>query len=267
MKNSKRDKIRLMKYQDANGIIRSQKKAMHIPIGLYTFIKIALIAAIPMVYFLYSPLLLVVVIAYIALLILTCLIEKEQNDGLRKDLRIHLSKTDSFLCVLLIIIAVVGCVIGSFSMGQRKSMFEGIDQSQIGQSLQEFDFSSSKLKTQQVENKIKEFMSLMTGTRRLFVAEKTFGRFSGGGKFGGMGSMGGSGMKPPEGFTFPNGKPPKMNDTLQNMPLSTIFKSIVQAVNTALLVVVCFLGVFSLYKMKKFGLYKKVKIRKQVQAN
>lgn len=236
---------------------------------MYTFIKIALIAAIPLVYFLYSPLLLVVVILYIALLVLTYLIEKEQNDGLRKDLRIHLSKTDSFLCILLIIIAIVGCVIGSFSMGQRKSMFEGLDQSQIGQSFKGFDFSSSKLKTQQVKNKIKKFMSLMTGTRRLFVTEKTFGRFSGGDKFGGMGGMGGmsgTGMKPPEGFTFPNGKPPKVNDTLQNMPLSTVFKSIIQAVNTALLVVVCLLGVFSLLKMKKLGLYKKVKTRNQLQA-
>lgn len=257
MKNSKRDKIRLMEYQDAHGIDRKRKKPLHVPVRAYATIKTIFIVCIPVIYFLCSPLLIVVILAYFGLLFVTRLIEKEQNDGLKKDLRIHLPKADSLLCLLLVIVTIIGCVVGSLSMGQRKSMFEGMNGTQIEESIKGKDFSSFNFTTKHIENKIKEASTLMTGTRYLFVAEKTFGRF--GGKKPNMSGE----VKPSEDFNPPSEKIPAMNDMLKNMPLSIIFQSIVKAVDTALLVVLCLFGLLSLRKLKKLGLYEGLKGRKK----
>ena len=82
-----------MEVEDDLGIKRGAKKRLVVPNKIYIIIKISLIAAIPVVYFICSPLLAVVILAYFGLIVITNNIEKNFNLGLKKDLHIHLPKT------------------------------------------------------------------------------------------------------------------------------------------------------------------------------
>lgn len=240
MKNSKKDRIVRMEMEDDLGIKRGTKKRFVVPNKVYVLIKLILIAAIPAVYFLCSPLLAVVVLAYFGLIVVTDNIEKNFNLGLKKDLRIHLPKTDSLLCLLLVIITVAGVVVSSVSMTQKGGMFEGFDESMLEQAVEDEDFSSSKFVWMQVWTKAKDVGTLMTGTRYLFQEQRGFGGFGG---FGG---------DPPEGFSPPSGSDmPDMSELLEDMPFSIIFESVVKAVDTGLLVVICVCGLLSVRKFKK----------------
>ena len=53
MKNSKRDLIHRMEVEDDLGIKRGAKKRLVVPNKIYIIIKISLIAAIPVVYFIF----------------------------------------------------------------------------------------------------------------------------------------------------------------------------------------------------------------------
>ena len=239
MKNSKKDLIHRMEVEDDLGIKRGTKKRFVVPNKVYILIKIILIAAIPAVYFICSPLLVVVVLAYFGLIVITNNIEKNYNLGLKKELHIHLPKTDSLLCLLLVLITVVGVVVSSVSMTQRSSMFEGFDDSQLEDVIDEGDFSSADFVWMQIWTKTKDFGTLMTGTRYFFQEQRGFGGFGG---FG----------EPPEGFTPPSGSDmPDMSELLDNMPFSIIFESIIKAVDTGMLVVICLGGLFSMRKFKK----------------
>lgn len=237
MKNSKRDLIHRMEMEDDLGIKRGVKKRLVVPNKVYILIKIILIAAIPAVYFICSPLLVVVVLAYFGLIVITNNIEKNYNLGLKKELHIHLPKTDSLLCLLLVLITVVGVVVSSVSMTQRSSMFEGFDDSQLEDVIDEGDFSSADFVWMQIWTKTKDFGTLMTGTRYFFQEQRGFG---------------GPGGEPPEGFSPPSGSDmPDMSELLDNMPFSIIFESIIKAVDTGMLVVICLCGLFSMRKFKK----------------
>ena len=239
MKNSKKDLIHRMEVEDDLGIKRGTKKRFVVPNKVYILIKIILIAAIPVVYFLCSPLLIVVVLAYFGLIVITNNIERNYNLGLKKELHIHLPKTDSLLCLVLVLITVVGVVVSSVSMTQRSSMFEGFDDSQLEDVIDEGDFSSADFVWMQIWTKTKDFGTLMTGTRYFFQEQRGFGGFGG---FG----------EPPEGFTPPSGSDmPDMSELLDNMPFSIIFESIIKAVDTGMLVVICLGGLFSIRKFKK----------------
>ena len=239
MKNSKKDLIHRMEVEDDLGIKRGTKKRFVVPNKVYILIKIILIAAIPAVYFICSPLLVLVVLAYFGLIVITNNIERNYNLGLKKELHIHLPKTDSLLCLLLVLITVVGVVVSSVSMTQRSSMFEGFDDSQLEDVIDEGDFSSADFVWMQIWTKTKDFGTLMTGTRYFFQEQRGFGGF------GGFGD-------PPEGFTPPSGSDmPDMSELLDNMPFSIIFESIIKAVDTGMLVVICLGGLFSIRKFKK----------------
>ena len=237
MKNSKKDLIHRMEVEDDLGIKRGTKKTLVVPNKVYILIKIILIAAIPVVYFICSPLLVVVVLAYFGLIVITNNIERNYNLGLKKELHIHLPKTDSLLCLLLVLITVVGVVVSSVSMTQRSSMFEGFDDSQLEEVIDEGDFSSADFVWMQIWTKTKDFGTLMTGTRYFFQEQRGFG---------------GPGGEPPEGFSPPSGSDmPDMSELLDNMPFSIIFESIIKAVDTGMLVVICLCGLFSIRKFKK----------------
>ena len=240
MKNSKKDLIRRMEVEDDLGIRRGAKKRFVVPDKVYIIIKICLIAALPAVYFLCSPLLAVVVLAYFGLIVVTNNIEKNFNLGLKKDLHIRLPKTDSLLCLLLVIITAVGVTVSSVSMTQRASMFEGFDDSQLEEVIDDADFSSADFVWMQVWTQVKDFGTLMTGTRYLFEEQRGFGGF------------GGPGGEPPEGFTPPSDADlPDMSEILDGMPFSIIFESVVKAVDTGLIVVICVCGLFSVRKFRK----------------
>ncbi len=247
MRASDKKRIHKMEVEDDLGIKRGVKSKFSIPIKVYVIIKICLIIAIPVVYFICSPLLIVVVLAYFGLIFVTKAIEKNYNMGMRKDLHTHLPKVDSILCVLLIIITITGTIVSSVSTTERKSPFEGMDTTQLEQTVGKIDFDSSEFKLKQFWNKTKEFGTLMTGTRYFFQSESGFR--------GGFGGGRPEGFEPPQGFEPPSGEfePPDMNNMLQNMPFSMIFQSIIKAVDSAMLLVICVCGLLSLRKIKKFS--------------
>ncbi len=246
MRASDKRKIYRMEVEDDLGIKRGVKAKFVIPIKLYKLIKLCLIIAIPVVYFICSPLLIVVVLAYFGLLFVTNGVEKNLNQGMRKDLHVHLPKVDSILCILLVIITIAGTIVSSVSTTQRKSPFEGMDSTQIEETLGDMDFDSTSFKVRRVWNKVKDVGTLMTGTRYFFVSQDGFRGGFGGGKPDGF-------KEPPEGFTPPSGdfEPPDMNNMLQNLPFSMIFQSIIKAVDSALLLVICACGLLSFKKIKR----------------
>ena len=253
MRNSDRKRIHRMEIEDDLGIKRTKKKKFVLPIKVYKIIKLCLIISIPVVYFLCSPLLILVMLAYIGLLVVTHSIEKEYNKGLKKDMRTVLPKTDSILCILVVIIAVTCVCVSSFSTTQRVSPFEGMTEEQIEETIDLPKFDKGDMTLRRVENALKNVATLSTGTRYLFQSERTFGRGRGPG--GGMPDF-----EPPEGFTPPSGmpegmgKPPDMNQMLENMPFSMVFESIIKAVNTGMIFIVCIAGVTSLIKLKKLDI-------------
>lgn len=243
MKNSKKDRIYRMEVEDDLGIRRGRKKRFVLPNRVYILVKLVLIAAIPAVYFLCSPLLAVVALAYFGLIVITNNIEKNFNLGLKKSLQIHLPKADSLLCLLLILITVVGMVVSSVSMTQKSSQFEGFDESMLEDVIDNEDISEAGIVWMQIRTKTKDFGTLMTGTRYLFIEQRGFGSFGG---------PGGPGGEPPEGFSPPTGGGmPDMSELLDDTPFSIIFESIIKAVDSGLLVVICVCGLLSVRKFKK----------------
>ena len=210
-----------------------------------------MIIAIPVVYFLCSPLLILVMLAYIGLLFITHSIEKEYNKGLKKDLRTALPKTDSILCILVVIIAVACVAVSSFSTTQRVSPFEGMTQTEIEETIELPKFDKGDMALRRVGRAIKNVATLSTGTRYFFKSERAFGKGFGGGM---------PDFQPPEGFTPPSGmpdgmgKPPDMTQMLENMPFSMVFESIIKAVNTGMIAIVCVVGLASLRKLKKLDI-------------
>lgn len=252
MRASDKKRIHRMEIEDDLGIKRGIKARFPVSTKVYKLIKLCLLIAIPVIYFLCSPLLILIVLAYFGLIFLTNNVEKNINQGLRKDLQVHLPKTDSILCVLLIIIAVTSSVVSSVSTTQRKSVFEGMNSSDLEEIINK-DFDDSAFKVKAVWNKIKEIGTLSTGTRYFFKEERAFR--------GGIGGFRPEGFEPPEDFSPPEGfeppegdfSPPDMNEMLSDMPFSIIFQSIVKAVASGMLILIILCGLLSFRKIRKLA--------------
>ncbi len=251
MKDSKRKEIRRKEVEDALGIKREENTKPIISFKAYRIIRICLIAALPVVYFLCSPFIIVVLLAWIALLFITRSLEKNYNAGLKKDLCTKLPKTDSILCILLVILVAVSVTVSSVSTTTRKTPFDGMTSEELQEKLDDFDFDDSRFVWIRIESKLKDIGSVMTGTRWLFQEERGFrGGFGGG--FGGKPDMGN--FEPPEGMQPPTGGKPDMSEMLSNMPFSMVFSSIVKAVSTGMLIAIIVVGILSLRKMSKLDL-------------
>ncbi len=250
MKDSKRKEIRRKEVEDALGIKRGVNTKPLISFKAYRIIRICLIAALPVVYFLCSPFIIAVLLAWIVLLFITRSLEKNYNAGLKKDLCTKLPKTDSVLCILLILLVGVSVTISSVSTTSRGTPFDGMTSEQMQERLDDFDFDDSKFVWMRIENKLKDIGSVMTGTRWLFQEERSFR----GGPGGGFGGGGKGDFEPPEGMEPPSGGKPDMNEMLSNMPFSMVFQSIVKAVSTGILIAILIVGILSLRKMSKLHL-------------
>ena len=172
--SSKKKKIQQMEIQDAQGISRKKWKHTMNP-NLFIFIKLIVIALIPIFYFVYSPALIFVFIAYVGLFFLARMAERSMNKSVIRSNHIHISKFDSGVALIVVIIALFG---GFLSTTQKnvKSSFQGMPQTEFSQKRGKMDFSSFKRKSQwnQVKQKLISIGSLLTGERNLFKTEKTF---------------------------------------------------------------------------------------------
>ena len=172
--SSKKKKIQQMEIQDAQGISRKKWKHTMNP-NLFILIKFIIIALIPIFYFVYSPLLIFIFIAYVGLFFLARMAERSMNKSVIRSNHIHISKFDSGVALIVVIIALFG---GLLSTTQKnvKSSFQGMPQTEFFQKRGDMDFSSFKRKSQwnQAKQKLISIGSLLTGERNLFKEEKTF---------------------------------------------------------------------------------------------
>jgi len=227
-------KIRKIESMDARGISRKKWKFTYSP-GKFIKIKAVLIALIPIAYFIYSPLLVVVMILYVGLFFLAIGTERTMNKSVIKSNHIKIPKYDSAIALLLVTIALLGSIFG-VSDG-RHGKFANTFLSKISTSLSNFG-------------------SLLTGKRALIGGAPGFGF--------------GTAPTPPDGFVanasefqdmmgdMPSGGggKPDFNLDISNIPIEFMFSQILSTVQTALVFAVAGIGIasllFTIKKMKKF---------------
>ncbi len=232
-----------LEIEDDNCIQKKKKTGFRISMKTYRTMKLSLIVAIPVVYFLYSGLLLFVFAALAATLILTNVKEKEFNKGLKKELQSSLPKGDSLLAILVIAISVVSMIFSVSTSSQKKSMFHGFDETQIEETVKDFEFDKGDMIWMQIKTQLRNLGNLSTGERVLFQEARRFG-------------MMGKGMPPDggEGNTDmqEERKPPKdMAEMMDEIPFSILFSSILKSVNTGLVFLVEGVGIIALIKVRK----------------
>ena len=233
----KRKKIRKLESQDAKGISRKKYKLVIKP-KTFFIMKIIGVIFVPLAYFLYSPLLIFVMIYFVVLYFAAIGCEHSLNKSVIKSNHIKIPKYDSAIALLLVCVAIFG---SAFNVSSGPV---GMFQNTIG----------SKIKTA-----IRNFGSLLTGFRSIFGTSKSF-------EFGSMGK--------PEGFVRdqaafeerfgneiggqrPGGRPMDFEINMDDIPIEFMFSQILSTALTIMIFMVMLLGIVSLYhtykKIKKFN--------------
>jgi hypothetical protein len=266
-------------YEDANGIRRRINSGYNDGLSLKTIkiLKTILLISIPIVYFVYSVLLLPIVVIYGLLYLPIKNKERNLNYGVRDELRIALPKFDSIIALILIV--VVGALIGisSLTTSEQNSMFAGKSQTQIYAILQARGMSETQAKNMaknianssasmtQAERLLTQAGTLLTGERVLFETKNADMMGLGGkrpsitrtedGKTiirnGGNGGMpNGKFTRPPNGAGRPSGfKSGGFGSVNIQQSLNEVFSTI----NIVLLLVVFVGGIFSVCAIKNNG--------------
>ncbi len=238
--------------EDDNCIQKKKKTGFRVSMKTYRTIKLVLIIAIPVVYFVYSGLLFFVFAALAATIVLTNVKEKEFNKGLKKELQSSLPKGDSLLAILVIILSIVSILFSLSTSSQRKSMFQGFNEMEIQESIKDFDFEFDKgdMIWREIQNQLRNLGNLSTGERVFFQETRRFGMMGKG--------MPPDGAEPPADMDIgnmpdmPEMKPPKdISEMMDEIPFSILFSSILKSVNTGLVFLVAGVGVISLVKVRK----------------
>jgi len=263
---TKKKQILLKEKQDAEGISRKKSKGKEISIETFMLIKILLLIAIPVVYFIYSPLLLVLMILYVCLFFLARMAERKTNKSVIKSNHIHISKFDSALALILIIVAFCGAI-GTVTSTQQKGTFERFEKAEITEFIKDKKFGDIKKDNfwNNVGTFFTNFGSLLTGSRN---SSTPFGIADFGFE------------KPPEDFIanaedfqlemkdFPKQdgfKFSKKNFSMDNVPVKYVFSSILSTINTILIFTVVGFGVASIVvigiKKRNFEIAMNAKIK------
>jgi len=236
---NKEKKIKRYESQDAKGISRKQFKLVIKP-KTFFIMKAAAIVAFHILYFAYSPLLIFVMLYFVAMFFVAIGCEHSLNKSVIRSNHIKIPKYDSAIALVLICVALFG---SAFSVSQGgMGMFANTLSMKVVQSL-------------------KNLGSLLTGQRSIFGRTPHFG-------FGTIGK--------PEGF-IPNedaffdqfgGEPPEPPDfgermprfelSMDDIPIEFMFSQLLSTVTTVLIILVGLLGAISLYytikKIKKFNI-------------
>jgi len=232
--NKKQKRLKKLEKLDDKGISRKKWKFTYSP-KKFMIVKLILLMLIPIVYFVYSPLLVVIMLLYIGLFYLAIATERSMNKSVIKSNHIKIPKFDSAIALLLVVISLFGSIFGESS-------------GKIGR------FSNTLW--MKISNVLTNFGSLLTGKRALIGQTRDFGF--------------GTRPTPPEGFVpnrealenmssqiRPGGRPPIDLD-ISDIPIEFMFSQILSTVQTVLLVSVVIIGLFSLWitykKTQKFNI-------------
>lgn len=218
--SAKKKKLREMEQEDAQGLSR-KKLQRTMSFEIYVFLKCILLVAIPMVFFLYSPALIFVMAAYVALYYAAILTERGMNKSVIRANHIRIPKFDSAIAMIVIIVALVGALVSVFSASRPPPKF--------GEGMGGMPFGGFFMNVQRA---IENFASLLTGKRSVV-------------------SFGFGSQSPP-----PMGGGPK-NFSVEDLPLEYLFSLVLSTLSTGLICVVFIVGIFSIVhvflKRRKFA--------------
>jgi len=222
-------KISRLESQDARGVSRKKYKLVMSP-KTYFIMKGIGIILIPIVYFTYSPLLIIVMFYFVGLFFAGIGLEHYLNKSVIKSNHIHIPKYDSAIALLLICIGIFG---SSFSATRgRVGMFANTLWNKVSQAFNNMG-------------------SLLTGVRNIFSAQPSFG-------FGSMEKPDNfipneaaflekmDGMTPPEGRGEFGGRP-QFELSMDDIPVEFMFSQVLSTVTTVLIIAVGVFGAISLY--------------------
>ncbi len=218
------NKIKKMEREDSLGISRKKLKGA---INEKTFIilKIISIIAIPLIYFIYSPLLIFTIIFSALMIIFASMAEKKINHTFIKANHMKIPKIDSIVAIVVILVAFAGTII---NLNTKKKINEANTFNEVTKTF-------------------KNFGSCLTGARSIIKGNNMGMHF--GTKDFDPGKMPSA---PPEG-----GKPPK-DFSIEDLPLDIVFSHMISSINTVLIFLVPITGgatlIYYIYKKKKFDL-------------
>lgn len=218
------------------GKIRRFFRRFHVTPKVYFRLKIACVAAVPLLYFVYSPLLIVPMLVYIALFYLGLGVEREINRNVIRSNRIRLLRIDSVLALIVVVIAVAGTVVSANSK-IRPGGFAHMDDEIMQDLIGDADFAAARRRSAWIgfTQKVADFGSLLTGRRSVFSGMRRFAT-----------------VDPPENFGPPPGEMPDFGD----MPFDYVISSVLSSINTVLVFGTAAAGLLSLLvyrRRKKFA--------------
>ncbi|MGD9909678.1 MAG: hypothetical protein AB7U79_03635 [Candidatus Izemoplasmatales bacterium] len=233
-------KISRLESEDAKGISRKRYKLVMSPKTFFIMKGIGIVL-IPLVYFAYSPFLILVMFYFVGLFFAGIGLEHYLNKSVIKSNHIHIPKYDSAIALLLISIGIFG---SSFSAARGKvGMFANTIWFKITQAFNNMG-------------------SLLTGVRNIFSTQPTFG-------FGAMDKPDNfipneaaflermDGMAPPGGGGAFGGRP-QFELSMDDIPVEFMFSQVLSTVTTVLIIAVGVFGALSLYytfkKIKNFNI-------------
>lgn len=223
---------------DAQGLHHKKWKHSFSPEAFF-LIKLGLIFCIPIVYFVYSPLLIVVLFAYVSLFYLAILAERRLNKSVIKKNHLHIPKWDSALALIVIVIALAGTGVSALNKS-KEGMLQHLPDTDMEQfeSDHNFNFARRNNWWRKVENTLQNLGSCLTGTRSVFDNHSQFGS-----------------MEPPEGFvhdsdslsdTVQNAPDGKFEMDMDNIPVAYVFSTVLSTANTVLVFSIAGVGLLSL---------------------
>ena len=232
MKNSQKDLIRRMQKQDALGISRKKREYLHIDRRLYRTVKIAFAVLIPVMFFLYSPLLILVVLAYfVTVCISNANAEKEMNENYRSDCHVRMPRCDLIVAGIVLGVTVVGIVLSEILSRSAGGMLGSFSDEELEDFIGSGKFPGGMSGTWfKVREILTDLGSLMTGERSLFFSLRT-------------------GMQPPPGGFGGGGGMPDIS--LSDLPLSFVFSTLFSVLNSIFVFAVAVLALLSLRSVKK----------------
>lgn len=232
MKNSQKDLIRRMQKQDALGISRKKREYLHIDRRLYRTVKIAFAVLIPVMFFLYSLLLILVMLAYfVTVCIFNVNAEKEMNENYRSDCHVKMPRYDLIVTGIVLGVTVVGIVLSEILSRSAGGMLGGFSDDELEDFIGSGKFpggmSGAWFRVREI---LTDLGSLMTGERSLFFSFRI-------------------GMQPPPGGFDGGGGMPDIS--LSDLPLSFVFSTLFSVLNSIFVFAVAVLALFSLRSVKK----------------
>ena len=221
------------------GKIRRFFRRFRVTPKVYFRMKIACVLAVPILYFVCSPLLIVPMLVYIALFYLGLGVEREINRNVIRSNRIRLLKLDSLLALIVVVIAVAGTVVSANSK-IRPGGFAHMDDEIMQDLIGDADFAAARRRSAWIgfTQKVADFGSLLTGRRSVFSGTRRFAT-----------------VDPPEDFSPPPGGMPDLPEMpdLGDMPFDYVVSSVLSSINTVLVFGTAGAGLLSLvvYRRRK----------------